>query len=506
MFARFLSALLLSLALSAPAQQPEPQPGYTLHTDVRIVLADVTVTDNHGNVVHDLPASAFHVTIDRKPVMLSSFEEHNIAPTAMTATPVAGSSTFSNEYLLHLPPVLNIVVLDIATLAVTEQMYLAYEFKHFLEKLPANQPLAIYARTGDHLVLIQDFTADHALLSAAAAKVMPIIPIPHTVSQDVTLLAELALHLTSFPGRKNVLWFSGGSGVLQMGDPEVVEDTEALRLVYDQLEAARVALYPIDARGLETDAGNLGRSMQHLQMNESAQATGGEAFFDNNGLKEIAQTVLRQDSSYYTLTFAPQNFQPDNKWHKIHISLDKPGYSLNYRNGYFADGSNMTPTTPKPGSHRDLLLAGGKTLDSPPELRNTPIIFTASVVSAAQRSGDPAADSNYLLLKPPAAHRHGVTPHFIRYTLPPGSILVQTNDNRPQVTFDVTALAFSQSGERIGQNGDRIRLTLTPTGSTLPIRVEQQIDLPKGNAYLFMAVSDVTSGRIGTLQIPITIK
>jgi len=509
MSVRTLSLLLLGLGTSlASAQQPstDSQQPYTLHTDVRVVLADVTVTDRNGSVVHDLPASAFHVTIDRKPLPLASFEEHNVAPTAIAATPVAGTSTFSNEYLLHLPPVLNIVVLDTATLQITEQMYLAYEFKHFLEQLPASRPLAIYARTGDHLVLIQDFTSDHALLTAAAAKVMPRIPTPHTPSSDVTLLAELAQHLTPIPGRKSVLWFSGGSGVFQMGDPDVIEDVEAMRQVYDQLEAARVALYPIDARGLETDPGNIGRSMQHLQMNASAEATGGQAFVDMNALKDIAQTVLRQDSSYYTLTFTPKDFKPDNKWHKIHISLDKPGYSLSYRNGYFADGSNMTPTTPKPGSRRDLLVADGKTLDVPPDLLNTPVIFTASIVSAAQRAGDPATDSNYILLKPPVNPRHGATAHFIRYTLPPGVILAQTKGSQPQVTFDVTALAFSQSGVRIGQNSDRVRLTLAPASSTLPICVEQQIDLPKGEAYLFLAVLDVTSGRLGTLQIPIIVK
>jgi len=505
-----LFSLGLTAALAAvsqqPAQQPEPQPGYTLHTDVRIVLADVTVTDGKGNVVHDLPASAFHVTVDKKPLPLASFEEHAIAPTAMVATPAAGDETFSNEYLLHLPPVLNIVVLDTSTLTINEQMYLAVEFNHFVQQLPVSQPIAIYARTSEHLVLIQNFTSDHTLLTAAAAKVMPQIPTPHESASDVSLLAELAQHLAPIPGRKSVLWFSGGSGVLQIGDPEVTEDEEALRQIYDQLEAARVAVYPIDARGLTTTVGDPVMTAQHQQMSAGAEATGGAAFFDLNSLKGIAQTVLRQDASYYTLTFKPPNFQADNKWHKIHISLDKPGCTLSYRRGYFADANNLAPPPPpKPGS-RNMLLTGGRITDAPPDIHSAPIIFTAGIVSSAQRVTHARDAAQCIALQTPSAPKHGTLAYFIRYTLAPGAFLVQTGDGNSRVTFDVSALAFSQNGVRIGQNGDRVRLTLAPDSSKLPICVEQQINLPKGDDYLFLAVWDVASGRLGSLQIPVTVK
>ena len=43
-------------ALPMWAQSPSPSV-YTLHTDVRVVLTDVTVTDVHGNPVHGLDRS-----------------------------------------------------------------------------------------------------------------------------------------------------------------------------------------------------------------------------------------------------------------------------------------------------------------------------------------------------------------------------------------------------------------------------------------------------------------
>lgn len=507
----------LPLALAqSPAPQPaerqplsstdSQQPGFTLHTDVRIVLTDVTVTDKAGHLVHGLPASAFHVTLDKDPRPLLSFEEHNIAPTAIAATPVADDNTYSNEFLLHLPPVLNIVVLDTSNLGITQQMYLAYEFNNFLKQLPADQPLAIYGRTGEHLVLVQNFTADHALLKKAADKIMPHLPVAHDPPSDSALLFDLAQQLTQIPGRKNVMWFSGGSGIVSALDPSVFEDPNTLRMVYDQLEAARIAVYPIDARGLPVST-NPVINQQHFQMNDTAQTTGGQAFYGQNFLKNIAQKVLAQDTSFYTLTFSPKDFTPDNKWHKVHITVEPSGYNLSYRQGYFADGNNLAPPIEtKPDRHRGLLLTGGKVVDTPANIRSAPIIFTASVDSSPQSSTDAFGNSDFTMLHPPAPPKPGHVAYFVRYMIPSGVFLPQMIDGHLHIAFDIAAIALNQAGENAGENGQRVRLTFMNDNSTTPICVEQQVDLRKGDDYLFLAVWDTATGRLGTIQVPVTVK
>jgi len=515
---RCLALLILGLTASLtavsqqPAQQPEQQPtpsansqqpGYTLHQDVRIVLTDVTVTDKKGNIVHGLPASAFRVSIDKDPRPLLSFEEHNLAPTAIAAAPVAGADTYSNEFLLHLPPVLNIVVLDTSNLGITQQMYLAYEFNNFLKQLPTDQPIAIYGRTGEHLVLVQNFTADHTLLTAASAKIMPHLPIAHDPASDLSLLYDLALQLTQIPGHKNVLWFSGGTP-LPIG-PVVGENPDDLRKVYDQLEAARTAVYPIDARGLPVST-NFVVNQQHFQMNDTAQDTGGQAFYGRNSLKEIAQKVLSQDSSFYTLTFSPKDFTPDNKWHKVHITVEPSGYNLSYRQGYFADGNNLAPPMEVKPAHRGLLLAGGKTIDTPADLRSAPIIFTASILPTPEPATVSPYDSDYTMLHPPAPPKSGHVAYFVRYMLPAGVFLPQMIDGHPHIAFDVAAIALNQAGEQAGENAQRVRLTFAVDHPSAPICIEQQVDLRKGDDYLFLAVWDTATGRLGTLQVPITVK
>jgi VWFA-related protein len=78
---------------------------------------------------------------------------------------------------------------------------------------------------------------------------------------------------------------------------------------------------------------------QDALMDETAIATGGQAFYNTNGLKEITSHVLNSDGSFYTLTYSPQDFHFDNKWHKVRVKLKVEGYQLSYRRGYFADGS-----------------------------------------------------------------------------------------------------------------------------------------------------------------------
>jgi len=86
------------------------------------------------------------------------------------------------------------------------------------------------------------------------------------------------------------------------------------------------------------------------------------------------------------------------------------------------------------------------------------------------------------------------------------AFLQQTVNGRPNVTFDIAALAFNQAGETIGHAGERLHLTLVSDHPTVPICIEQQVDLRKGDDYLYLAVWDAATGRLGSLQIPITVK
>lgn len=493
----FLAGAALLLPSPVTAQAPAPtSPQYTLRSSSRIVLTDVTVTDAAGNPVRDLPASAFHITDNKQPQTLASFEEHTPSATPY-ATPV-DPAVHTNANLLHPPPVLDILVLDLNHLPIDDQMFLNVELTRLLDRLASGQLLAVYVQHGSFGFFMQDFTTDRKLLQAALRRAIPRFPPPGVERlTDLSTLDQLAQTLAPLPGRKNVLWFSGGAPrLLVPGDPFnlIQQDAVDAQRINDELEAARIAIYPIDARGLFGFSPNLSGAIatQHSALKEVAEATGGEATLDTNGLAAAAIHILDTSQSFYTLTFSPGNLRYDNRWHTLRVTLDRPGLRLSYRRGYFADGRNTTPAT---GS-RPRLLAGGATIATPPASPSS-LIFEATVTPAHVATP---------ISEPPLKKGH--TRYTIRYAAPASSVTLHGAPGPSRFVVGAAVIAVNSDGHPIARRAQQITIPVNLTGlrvnPDVPLSVEQQIDLPHGDAYLSVAFWDVETGRIGTLTLPLS--
>ncbi len=491
--------------------QSTQQSAYTLQVNTRAVLIDVTVTDVKGNPVTGLSQSAFHVLDNKQPQSISSFEEHS-GPVLIPALPSSTPGIYSNEYIQHLPSVLNVIVLDITNLEIQDQMWLNHELTHFLNSVPNNQPLAIYLRSAENCFLVQNFTSDRTLLVNALYKAIPRIPPPGGAQlNDFDTMRQIAIYLGQMQGRKNVIWFSGGSPLFLRSDADVFENAAKWRDLYDELEQERIAIYPVDARGLTvtSDMGSImGEFGQHTVMEDVARATGGHAFYNTNGMVEAANQVLNTDGSFYTLTYSPKDFHVDNKWHNVKIAVDGP-YQLSYRSGYFADHS--APASEKLMKPRTRLMENGVKVEVLPQLRSMPIIFEATAM--------PTSEAALTALPPPSATtppqpplkplKKGDTRYSVRYSLPVDALVVQNADGKMQVTFGIAAIAFDRDGQSIARQGERATMTLNkdslrehPDGRII---IDQLIDLPKGDDYLYLAAWDATSGRLGTLQVALNV-
>lgn len=513
---------------SQPAQ--EPAPVLTLHAESRIVLADVTVTDKHGNAVRGLKESDFEVFDNGRQQRISSFDEHDGSVQQAYTAPPAATGTATNSYK-NLPPVLNVILIDTTNLELPDQMYLRIQLTKFLKNLPPNQPLAVFDRHGDFTVLLQPFTADHALLQAAVARAIPRIPLGgREYRRDPDTLRQIGAYLAEIPGRKNVLWFSGGStayllyGLTALTAGASVgpapnsaaaaaaaaasapatsvsaagggDDPDELREVYDELEAARIVIYPVDARGLTT-SGDVALPTQQSQMQETAESTGGQAFFNNNGLAAIASHVVATDSTSYTLTWSPQDFQYNGKWHSIRIVTRNPDYHLSYRRGYFADKSQ--PIKPN-GRQYTKLVAGGATITAP-DLRSTPLVFEATVHPASAA----AADQSFVQLHSATPAPRGASAFAVDYSLSTDMLTPAVVEGSSRDTAIFAILALDTDGNRVGQQINAVRFSVPSGSPARKLQVEQQIDLPKGSDFLALSVWDPVSGHIGTLQLPVKV-
>ena len=506
----------------APSQtQPPGNQPYTIQANSRVVLTDVTVTDREGNPVHGLPESAFRIFDNNQPQTIATFEEHTGTPAATLEPTAEPAGVYSNDYLLHLPPVLSIVLIDIANLGITDQMYLNYELTKFFKEQPDGQPLAIYLRAGNGCFLVQNFTSDRALLLAGLHKAIPRFPpTGREYLSDIDTLNQIAGYLSQLPGRKNILWFSGGSTLYLRDDFAFSDDTAAWRNLYDELEQERIAVYPIDARGLLNPQPRLLTLLwaQQALMNQTAEATGGQASYNNNGLKEIASHILSSDGSFYTLTYSPHDLRFDNKWHKVRVKLDVGSYNLSYRRGYFADGSPGAAEQPQKARTRTRLLPNGEKVELP-ELRSVPIIFQARVLPLSDPAAAAGPKPTGSIPAPPP--RRGSVPFSIRYSLPADALTKQTIEGKPEIIFGVAAVVINHYGRVVDSHAEKITMTVNqgagagnpsaPLSPGVPLSpsayfsIDQRLNLKKGDEYLYLAVWDMTSGRLGTLQVPVEV-
>ncbi len=264
--------------------------------------------------------------------------------------------------------------------------------------------------------------------------------------------------------------------------------------IYDVLESERIAIYPIDARGL-TVQGSEAMILQQMQMREDAAATGGAAYVNTNGLALAASHIVSTDGDYYTLTYSPHDLRIDGKWHRVEVKLARPGYELSYRHGYFDDGSNPSGPEGPQGKTRTVLRAGGRKVEVPND-RSDPLVFRAQVEPTPAGTAAGASD---LPLK------RGETRCTVRFVVPARDVYpVSVEGNEEKAVLGSAVLAFNSYGDPVAKrmlevtlNVDAAKARATPNAK---IEFWETVGLPKGRNYLYLALWDTMTGRMGTVN------
>jgi VWFA-related protein len=355
-------------------------------------------------------------------------------------------------------------------------------------------------------------------------------------------LNQIAGYLAGVKGRKNLIWFTAGMP-LQMFPQGGVNDmatmtdyTKDLRHTTDLLTAAQVAVYPVDARGLFNSPANSaanagtgfssgkGSSMatangaflqktasEQLGMQAVAEATGGLAYYNTNGLKEAVGKAIENGSDYYSISYVPPDPAFNGAYHGLTIKVNRPGVKLAYRKGYYADdvehnaiapGITLATTAPEPyGNNMAASMGRGVPTSSQ-------ILFTARV--------DPMNDA----VNPPGAKVLGALDaklqgkalrrYEIHFSLPGRQITFTDAPNgmhKAKVEFDVAA--YDVYGKLLTSLSQAIDLPLTTERyqllQTKPFQATQAIDLPIGEQFLRVGVLDGNSDKVGTIEIPLAV-
>lgn len=432
-----LLTLLLALALPVAPQASSDQ--VVIQAGTHVVLVNVVAKDKSGKPVDGLTRDDFVLRDNGREQKIELFAREE----ASAATAVSSSTarlTFTNRPAPNLAAV-TVFLFDELNTQLGDQELAKKDFLRYLRGLPASSRVALFV-LGDSLSLLHDFSQDMASLQEALTRhinrVNPEVtsataPPPSSNSitgeQNTTAqwdnflkaskqayvdytetvratrtaaaLETIAGHLLGIPGRKTLIWISGGFPI-QLGLRNSVDTTPQSRAgapgksrsptgaggggksgdslqsiataanapspqlpdtgrsfesdvarAIRALNEADVAVYPVDARGVtvaaafQADRSSAGKrnkppkaaaapDFNYETLETLAGGTGGRAFHHINDLSSAIQQAVSDGRVSYSLTFSPTAASLDDSYHKLEVTVKRPGVQLQYRPGYVA--------------------------------------------------------------------------------------------------------------------------------------------------------------------------
>jgi VWFA-related protein len=316
-----------------------------------------------------------------------------------------------------------------------------------------------------------------------------------TFNNDVRLraLKTLAEALKPIQQKKAIIYFS--SGMQRNGTDNQVE----LRAAVNAAVRANVAIYPVDARGLQaivpgggarqaskgglsaftgSAVANQFSTLQAQQetLTTLASDTGGTAFTDTNDFSEAFTKVTKDISSYYILGFASTNANKDGRFRRLSVRLksNKLSAKVEAREGYYAD-RDFTHTAK---GDRELLLQEQLLMQIP--ATDVPLFVTAG----------------WFRLSPDK--------YYVPVSLVvPGDAVPPSKE---KVTLDVAGFIRDERGVPVGRIRDT--LTVPPAAEGLEARqvlYQTGVTLPPGRFSIKIVVRENTTGRMGTFETPMVV-
>jgi VWFA-related protein len=411
------AAVMLAVFLAVAAQEQTP----TFRTSTQLVELTVTALDKKGNAVTDLRLQDFTIQENGKPRPIAFFKYDGGAPDEPKALSLP-PGVFTNRAEFTPGPARNIMALVLDELNTPTQfsMRVRATAARYLKALPPQTRVAVF-HMGARLRILHDFTDDADSLRARIEKAVLAMPLqPETdfdrsvieaeqfvdmfkddpqmealmaemvrsqlevemmanaqarrarLEKTLASMESLGQHLAGIPGRKNLVWISGGismlsvTGAMGTGPHGSIESFEnKVKQTSQKLAQQGIVLYIVDAKGLDlpmsTSAASRGampvRGRGRFEPQQDAETvssdtrpamelmsstTGGRYLYNNNDLMEGFKKAASDLEGSYTLGFYVSE-QPDSKWHNLKASVKRSGVSLRHRKGYLSEAV-ATPT------------------------------------------------------------------------------------------------------------------------------------------------------------------
>jgi VWFA-related protein len=540
---------------------------FTVRTE--LVLIPTVVSDKSGNHITGLKKEDFTVLENGAERQIATFEEVHSEPRPLLrpSNPNEFSNFVAGEPSTSR---ITLIVLDFINTPFMAQAAGRQELlKYLTQSVDAREPTALYTLTRNGLQVIHNFTTDPRILAAALHKAKgdayemvdspeDVEAITGTASPDGTTgapsaaasgskmsgqagvqseaariqammgdaelnfqsfeqrfaitytldgLQQIAQALAGYPGRKSVIWASGGfpfnvSDTMQLapaGRDSLADVLPMYEHTWQLLNDAQISLYPVDVKGLQVatmpsasvrnPGKNFGRKAEWKQLDTQAtlltfaSMTGGRAYFNSNDLVKGFHDAVSDSSQYYMLGYYLDHSDTKPGWRKLAVKVKRDHIEVRARNGFFVTNATVNPENTRKADVSTALL-------SPLDCTSLALVAKWGKIEAANSSGQKHV--NYEI------------------HLSPDADVINEPDNN-HLALDIIALAFTSEGKHPWQPvGQKVDVHVTPE-KLAAIRKQgliyrDALDIAPGEYTVRFVVRDDLTGRIGSVAAPLKLE
>ena len=325
-------------------------------------------------------------------------------------------------------------------------------------------------------------------------------------------MQQVAQTLAGFPGRKSLIWASGGfpfsvsDNTMQLapaGRDSLADVLPLYEHTWQLLNDAQIALYPVDVKGLQSNSPGAsirmpnalnrpgaylrGASWRQMDTEATFQTfagnTGGRAYFNSNDLVKGFRDAVHDSAEYYMLGYYLDRSNTKPGWRKLAVKVKREHVDVRARRGFFVTNATVNPET-----SRDSDIASA--LKSPLDYTALSLVARWDTVETSKEAG-----------------KKGV--RYIVNVAPDSDLIDAIDDNH--VSLDFVAAATTATGLQADRPvGKRIDLHPTPE---LLAAIRQKgvgyrgvIDLAPGEYTVRFVVRDNLTGRVGSVAAPLKVE
>lgn len=270
-------------------------------------------------------------------------------------------------------------------------------------------------------------------------------------------------------------------------------------------------------------------SAQYMSEEELAKTTGGQAYYGRNDLTMALEKATANGANYYTLSYSPTNETYNGKLRNIRVELAKKGYQLAYRRSYFGIDHDVRPQTTDAAATVEMAGSKGSISQDDPlsmairhgapmahdlifraqfHAMGSPTLATPEQMSRlVEDIGSLRRHAQNRLVKaakPIPLQSYAVDYRVLDTQQRPGAT---GTGAQPAATLEFIVAAFDADGNMLsGVLQDAVREASTDQAAVKKagfFSVQQQIDVPLKAAWIRVAVRDLSTNRVGTLEIPL---